>query len=193
MKASVSVKQISSNAAAIRKAVAALTDQDVYIGIPADKNAPRQGANNAELGYIHEFGAPAANIPARPHLIPGIGDVQPQAAELLETAGKKALKGDEAAVERALNKIGHLAANAVKARFVNNEWPPLSDAYLDRQPLLKDEDGNAITDKKGRPQHGKSKREKGRVNPLIDTGQLRKAYTYVIRKRGAKLIAPEEQ
>lgn len=193
MKPTVSVKQLSGNAAALRKAVAALTDRDVYIGIPADKNVARQGVTNADLGYIHEFGAPAANIPARPHLIPGITDIQPQAAELLETAGKKALEGDEAAVDRALNKIGQLGQKAVRARFVHNDWPPLSDTYLDYAPPLKDDEGNALKGKDGQVKRGKSKREKDKVNPLIDTGQLRKSYTYVIRKRRGKLLTPGEK
>lgn len=191
MKPSLSVKQVFNNAAEIRKALKALTEQDVYIGIPAEK-AGREaaGMNNASLGYIHEFGAPAAGIPARPHLIPGIEDIVPEAVVLLKSAAQKALAGNAGAVETSLNKIGILGQNAVRARFVDNDWPPLQDATLDYQALKKDEDGTVQTDKKGNPKRKKSRRERERTNPLIDTGQLRKAYTYIIRKRGAGIITP---
>ena len=45
-----------------------------------------------------------------------------------------------------------------------------------------------MRDKKGKSLRQKSRREKGRINPRIDTGQNRKAYTYVIRKRGAAIM-----
>lgn len=192
MKPTLSVKQLSNNAAEIRKALKALTEQDVYIGIPAEK-AGREAAavNNASLGYIHEFGAPAAGIPARPHLIPAIEDIVPEAMVLLKSTAQKALAGNEGAVEAGLNKIGILGQNAVRARFVDNDWSPLQDATLDYQALKKDEDGTVQTDKKGNPKRKKSRRERERTNPLIDTGQLRKSYTYIIRKRGAGMITPQ--
>jgi hypothetical protein len=153
--------------ARLRKAVKALTDQDVYIGIPEDKAARKAagdaGISNAYLGYIHEFGAPSRGIPPRPHLIPGIEDIRTDAAAILETAAARALEGKETAVAAALNKIGLLGQNAARARFAANDWPPLKPRTLARKA-------------------------KGRVNPLIDTGQLRKAYTYVIRKAGERLI-----
>ena len=91
-------------------------------------------------------------------------------------------------MEAGLNKIGLLGQNAVRARFVNNDWPPLAESTLDYQALQKDEDGVVLTDKKGKAKRKKSRRERERVNPLIDTGQLRKAHTYVVRKKGAGLV-----
>jgi hypothetical protein len=38
-------------------------------------------------------------------------------------------------------------------------------------------------DEDGKPKkHGKSRAERGATNPLIDTGQLRKSITYVVKK-----------
>jgi hypothetical protein len=64
---------------------------------------------------------------------------------------------------------------------VSNEWPPLADSTLDARKKIGERTG-----KSGRTvaTYGKSRRERGAVNPLIDTGQLRKAYTYVVRKKG---------
>ncbi|MCL1939540.1 MAG: hypothetical protein FWG04_02630 [Desulfovibrionaceae bacterium] len=188
MKPNISITEVRNNLSQLGKAMRALTEQDVFIGIPEDKTAREAagdtGISNAYLGYIHEHGVPEKNIPPRPHLMPGIEDIQDEAADLLEYAAKHALEGKPEAVERTLNKIGILGQNAVRARFVNNDWDPLADSTLDYQPLRKNDQGAVLTDKKGNPKRKKSRRERERTNPLIDTSQLRKAYTHVIRKRG---------
>ena len=189
MNANITVKQTMSDLSGIRAALAALTEQDVLIGIPEDKTARKEagdtGISNAHLGYIHEFGVPEKNIPARPHLLPGIRDVVPEAVKVLQDAAEKALEGNSGAVAAGLNKIGILGQNAVRTKFVDNDWPALAERTLDYQPLHKSDTGAVITDKNGTPRRKKSRRERERVNPLINTGQLRKAYTYVIRQRGA--------
>ena len=193
MKAAITVRQVADNASALRRAIAALTEQDVYIGVPEDKNARKDGGpTNAEIAYWQENGIPSRNVHARPALLPGIKDIQGEAVELLKDAAKKALESNENAVNTALNKIGQLGQNAVRARFVNNNWKPLADSTLDYHPIVKSESGEAVRDKKGNPLRQKSRREKGRVNPRMDTGQNRKAYTYVIRRRGAAMITPEK-
>lgn len=147
-----SLRQTLNNADAIRKAVAALTENDVLIGVPAEQAGGREGGvNNAELSYIHEFGAPAAGIPARPHLLPAMNDIAPEAATLLKEAGAVALKGGADAVERGLARIGLLGQNAVRGRFQDNDWPPLKDATLDRKPLKKDD--GAMFSPTGRARH----------------------------------------
>ena len=167
MQPTISVTKTFENLAGIRRSLQALTAQDVFIGVPEDMTARQAagdtGISNAYLSYIHEYGVPEKNIPARPHLIPGIKDIQPEAAAILKDAARAALEGSEGAVEPALNKIGLLGQNAVRARFVDNDWPPLAEDTL-------------------------KARKPGRVNPLIDTGQLRKAQTYVIRKKGNQAL-----
>ena len=192
MKTEFKIKNVHNNLSELGKAMRALTSQDVFIGIPEDKSARKEagdtGISNAYLGYIHEHGVPEKNLPARPHLIPGIKDIQPKAIKILENAAKKALEGEHGAIAQALNSIGLLGQNAVRAKFVNNDWAPLQDSTLDYQALQKDENGKVLTDKKGVAKRKKSRRERERVNPLINTSQLRKAYTYVIRERGNQNI-----
>ncbi len=185
MKPAVTVTKTFDNAAAIRRAVQKLTEQDVYIGVPEDKSAREAagdtGISNAYLAYIQENGVPEKNIPARAALIPGIQDIQAEAADILKDTAKKALEGNIAAVETGLNKIGILGQNAVRARFLNNDWEPLADTTLDRRKKISETvNAKGETVKK----FGKSRRERGAVNPRIDTNQNRKAYTYVIRKKG---------
>lgn len=198
MKPALSIKQTADMTGAIRRAVANLTGQDVLVGVPAEKDGQRKGGiNNAELSYIHEFGAPAAGIPARPHLLPGIEAIVPEASQELKAAASAAFEGKEQAVEAALNNVGRLAQKSVHAKFQDNDWPPLKDATLDYKPLLKNDEGKVLTYEKGKlkgqPRRGKSRREKGKLNPLLVTAQLMKSHTYVIRKRGSGgsgLIAP---
>lgn len=206
MKPTLSVKQTADMAGAIRRAVESLTEKDVYIGVPAEdtergdiKNKSHGsngraggGINNAELSYIHEFGAPGAGIPARPHLIPGMEKIIPDAVTELREAATQAMKGNEKAVEKALINIGQMGVSSVQAMFQNNDWPPLSASTLDYHPLRKDDQGNVLVNKKGVARRGKSRRDRGKVNPLIDTGQLMKSHTFVIRKRqgGSGLITP---
>lgn len=184
-----SVTTVRDNLSQLGEAIRALTDQDVFVGVPEDKDAREAngdtGISNAYLSYIHNTGVPEHNLPARESLIPGIEDIQEEAAEILEEAAAQALEGNKAAVEAGLNKIGLLGQNAVRARFSNNDWPPLADATLDRRKKISES-----VNKKGETikKFGKSRRERGAINPLQDTRQLLKAHTYVIRKRGGALV-----
>src|SRR5712672_1378906 len=81
---------------ALLKELNALTKQEVLVGIPAEGADRDKGGgkiNNAQLGYIPEFGAPAANIPARPHLIPGVKAYRPTAIKRLKAAAEAAMQG----------------------------------------------------------------------------------------------------
>lgn len=163
----------------LTRAVEDLTRREVLVGIPADE-ATRDDdgpVTNAQLGFIHEYGSPARNIPARPFLMPGIKAAQEQLVAQLKAAGQQALSGNISGITVALNRAGLIAQNSVRAKFVDNDWPPLSDATLDRRPPAKRDEHGQIID------HGKSRRETGAVNPLIHTGQLRKSITYVVREK----------
>lgn len=71
--------------------ISALTGRRVLVGIP-ESTAERGDTkiNNAMLGYIHEFGSPARNIPARPFLLPGVRSIKDKAAIILKVAALKA-------------------------------------------------------------------------------------------------------
>lgn len=172
------VRVVRDKTASLAASVRALVDQAVLVGIPAEK-AARGDADgemtNAQLGFIHEHGSPARNIPARPFLAPGVRAVQEQIIDLFKAAATAALDGNAGKVSSALNRAGIIAQNSVRAIFVDNDWPPLAEATLSRRPPLDGADGKA---------RGKSRRERGALNPLIDTSQLRKSVTYVVRNRG---------
>lgn len=149
----------------LKDSINSLASQRVFVGIPAAKAGREETEgkpiNNATLGYIHEFGAPEANIPARPFLIPGVKNAQKETVVRLRQAGKAALEGRKADVDKALNAAGLGAQNSVRRKITEGPFVPLKPATL------------AARRRKGR---------KG-TKPLIDTTQLRSAISYVIGKR----------
>lgn len=168
------------NVPALLKAVQELTQSRVLVGLPG-KTADRKGdgggkapINNPTIGYIQEMGAPEANLPARPFLIPGVSAVQDECVRILREGGKAALSGDKKAAENALDRAGQTAADSVRMRIKSNIPPPLSEAAIrDRWNHQKSWKGKKI------PQSFRDA-----AIALINTGAFYRAITYVIRKRG---------
>ena len=158
------LKIVKDRVGAVLKGVRALTTKEVLVGIPST-TAGRTDTpiNNAEIGYLMETGSPAQNIPERPFLVPGVESSQAKFTPHLKAAGLSALEGKTALVERDFDRAGFVAANAVKAKITEGPFTPLSPKTLQKR------------------------RAKGRTGerPLIDTGQLRRAVTHVVRKKGS--------
>ena len=148
----------------ILKSINGLVKKEVLVGVP-DSTAGRkdQGEplSNAEIGYILENGSPANNIPARPHLVPGVQDARPKFEPQLQKGVEAALDGDLEKVERSMNRAGLVAQNSVRAKVNSNIQPKLADSTLD------------------------ARRRRGvmRENTLVDTAQYRNSITYVVRKK----------
>ena len=97
--------------------LAAVAQRDVLVGVPAGE-ARDDGPTNAEIGYQNEFGSPANNIPARPHLLPGVAAVQDKVVAKLSDA------------ERHLHAAGLLAQNSVRRTLTTTAYRPLSERTL---------------------------------------------------------------
>lgn len=139
-----------------------LRETKVLVGVPENKS-PRNSdgdITNAELAYIHDNGAPEAGIPARPFMAPGIKASEEKWEGYLKAAGQAALDGKENAVEKNLQAAGITAATAIKSKINAGVPPPLSKRTL--------------AARKRAGYQG--------TKPLIRTGQLRNAITYVLRK-----------
>jgi hypothetical protein len=184
--------------------------ESVYVGVPeetADKRAADESGksakiNNAQLARIHEYGAPAASIPPRPFLEPGIMDAHDEIVADLQEGAEAALDTlNPKELNKALNKAGMHAVRKVKEKFTDNDWPPLSDLTIGG--LNKRKDGEfSLNDEdflwKGRKKTKKMQEEyvmlaafgesldaiRDQYKPLIDTGSLRRSITYVVRKKG---------
>lgn len=193
------VKTTVDNLDAVLKAIAGLTQQQVLVGVP-DSTAGRKDegepVSNAEIGYIMETGSPANNVPARPHLVPGVEDALPRITPQLQRGVSAALNGSLDKVDQALGAAGTLAASSVRLRIRNNIPPPLAPSTVANRYRQRGTKGQRKAEKdyaalidSGAQAAGMSLSEiqsAAGIIPLINTGEYLKSITYVIRKKGAK-------
>jgi len=130
---------------------------EVLVGVPAEK-ASRKGdkINNAEIMYIQTNGSPLRGIPARPVIEPAIEDDKQAISAELSEAAKSMLDGKRDETIRHLKRAGMEGANAARAWFVSakNNWAPNAPSTI---------------------------RRKGSDKPLIDTSEMRKSITFVVK------------
>jgi hypothetical protein len=201
------MKKTVSLAGNLVKNVIAITTSDVLVGIPSEKGIRRPGKgqpkgmqpNNAELAYWHEFGVPSRNLPARPFVYPGLRAIRPLAVAMLQRAARQAVLGLHGPTDPlpVLNQVGTLARDAMRKAITdpNPPFAPLKPATI-RARLRRTQAGRRQLRRlqKNAKEAGKSMREllpdwaqsptaSGglMIQPLIDTGQLRAAISYVIR------------
>ena len=174
------------------RAIDGLVGTRVMVGVPSEKALRTDGSdgpNNATLAYIHEHGAPEANIPARPFLAPGIERAKGDTVALLRVAGEKALDGNPAAVERQLHRVGLLNQASVRSVITEGIPPPLAESTIAgrirRVKGAKRQAKIAAELAAGTPA-SRQGGEEGLFVPLVRTGQLRNSITYVLRKVGKK-------
>lgn len=130
--------------------------EKVMVGVPASSNTMHDGEiNMATLAAVHEFGAPSRGIPERSFLRSAIIEGADKIAD--ETAkGLRFYMQQGKEVDLVFyNRMGMFAANLVKAKMVNGPFTPLKDRTIER---------------------------KGSSKPLIDTGALRQAITWVVEE-----------
>lgn len=144
----------------IMQAISELSQVDVLVGVPHGENRSEADMTNAQIGYLLETGSPAMNLPPRPHLVPGIEEVQDVIGEKLTAAVDAALSGNTKRMYFLLESAGMKATMNVK-KFINR------GDFAELAPLT-------IRERKRRGR----KSEK----PLVDTGQYRNSHTYIIMK-----------
>jgi len=108
----------------------------------------------ADIALIHEFGAPAAGIPARSFLGAWFDE---HGAELFKKTAPDLVKYIKGTMAKAqvLARAGSRAVAGIQSRMARGIAPPLKQATIDR---------------------------KGSSVPLIDTGQLRTSITWTVKK-----------
>lgn len=171
----------------VRKNTEFLTRQQVLVGYPGstsdrkDEDGGLVGMTNAALGYIHEHGAPEVNLPARPHIMPGIRRAQEGITRRMYAAARAAIGGDLSTIDRNFSSAGMLAVNAIVNVLNEGVPPPLADSTLRaraRKYRSRWAERNELARRKAGFEPGMTL-----VKPLIDTGQLKQAVTYVVRDR----------
>ena len=129
----------------------------VKVGILSDapKKAREGGAGRyslLEVAIVHEFGAPAANIPQRSFIRATIDERAADIARLQLVVAQRVAMG-EITEEQGLSQIGAKVASWIKARIADGIAPPLAESTVRRKKSTK---------------------------PLVDTGQLRSAITHAV-------------
>jgi hypothetical protein len=149
----------TDNLAKVLKQIAELAKKQVLVGIPDSAPDRTDGSiSNAQLLYIHEFGAPAANIPARPSVIPGIEDAMEPITAQLATGSKALLDGKVDMAEKCLHAAGLIAVSSIKNKITEGDFTPLAASTIAAR------------------QRAGNDSEK----PLTVTAQMRNAITYVV-------------
>lgn len=151
------VKQIDKTNE-IEKSLRELKNKSVLVGIPEEKATRPEDRtiNNAELAYIHTNGSPIRGIPARPFIQPAIEKNSTPIGAQLGEAIKKTLTGGDS--EPSLRKAGIIGQNVSRGWFTNpdNGWAPNTPRTIAK---------------------------KGSDKPLIDTAEMRKSITFVVREK----------
>jgi hypothetical protein len=145
--------------------VSTLVENDVLVGVPTDDDDRDDGVgvmNNATLALIHDRGAPEANIPARPFMVPGIENAKSKIASNFKKAGEAQLDGNNGEAIKALHRVGIVATNAIRDKIITGPFQKLADSTL-----------RARKNRKISPRQGEA--------PLLDTGQMKNAINYVVR------------
>jgi hypothetical protein len=123
---------------------------------------------------IHEHGAPAMHIPARPVVKPALSQASTRAAmsAAMLSACTAANSGDQAAVTSALEDAGRAGVDGIHAYIDKGIPPPNSPITLS---------GGWMRN----PVSGKPVKVKGKsgTTPLVDTGQLYNDFNYDIKEK----------
>lgn len=153
------IKESGNGMADIKKAITFFKNNRCLVGIPQAKGSrSKDEITNVELAFIHTYGSPKRNIPARPFIEPAIAqpDVKRKISERMKAAVLHAIDGDTGAALLEMHKAGQYGENAVKDYIGSDNLTPNSEATI---------------------------RQKGSDAPLIDTGSLRSSVTHVIEER----------
>lgn len=148
-------------------------EHEVLVGIPQANNDEHGGMDNVSLLYLHTNGSPVNHIPPRPTIEPALAEQETaqRIADYLNEGIDRATHGDKKAAFQAYSKAGMLGATAAQAKFgtgAPNAPITITGGWM----------RNHVS---GKPVFIPGK---GSSAPLIDTGALRKAVTYVVRKNG---------
>lgn len=172
----VSVLERTSFTGKLNASLRRLQKTSVYVGIAKGSKGDRRtdgGPDNHLLGYVHEKGSPAVNIPARPFLVPGVSAAKSDLASTLGAALKAALHDDDAEVQTLVAQAGFQAVSSVKSYMQTAEFEPLKES------TMRNRNRSRLT--KGKRDEEK-RIDRSSIRPLINTGELRDAIDFYVEE-----------
>lgn len=142
---------------------------EIFVGLPQDSPESQEQSNGltmAALGTIHEFGTYDGFVPARRWLSAATDYYRDAIADRYVKLWKRIMTGKRVDVGEGLERIGMFGVNRVR-EYIRKVGPTVWEPLADR----------TVKDKKD-------------DRPLISTGQLIRAITYVV-KRKPKSVVPD--
>lgn len=97
---------------------------------------PDASMANAQLAYIHEYGSPARNIPARPAIGPGLRDARDAIGGLAYQAARAAAlapRNRKQVLAAGMARVGDACVVAVKTKIRENQFTPLAESTVRRK------------------------------------------------------------
>ena len=146
-----------------------LSSHRIGVGLPSSASA-----RSKALLAIHEHGAPAMRIPARPVLRPALSREETRAAMAagMVHACAAAQKGDMEGTKAGLAEAGQAGADGIRAYIDKGVPPPNAPITLEGGWMRNPESGKPVYIK------GKSG-----TTPLVDTGQLYEEFGWEIGEK----------
>lgn len=137
----------------------------VKVGVLAGSGNAAGGISMLELAAIHEFGSPKNNIPQRSFIRATFAkDAVAKTLQKLGTQYANAIINNKMDAEQALNKLGAWAASQIKKTIKNRETTG-PDPQANKPATIA---------------------RKGSSTPLVDTGRLINAITWMVVMGGKK-------
>lgn len=152
---------------ALKRRVQRLNESSVRVGVVSEQaHDPESGIGMAELAAIHEFGSPAANIPERSFIRRTLDEKRDSIATLCARLTGAVVEGkmDE---QQALGLLGAYASGQIRTFMLQGPHipPPLKPATIAR---------------------------KGSDRPLVDTGRLAAAISWLVVRGGDEVAEDYE-
>lgn len=164
----------------LAESLAALAGTKTLVGWPESSAGRDDEMNNPTLAYIHHFGAPEANIPARPALSMGIQKNQGRINRRMEKAGRAALDGKKAQSLAQMQMMGQETADAVRSAIADGIPPPLKDSTL-RGRMRQRKGGRKEAAAEWARRTGSAAPGVDLAKPLLFSGQLSRSVNYVVQ------------
>lgn len=138
--------------AALKKEIARLEEmsKNVLVGYPEKSGAYDDGTSIVSVAAAHEFGTDT--IPKRPTLRAGVDSARNDISEFIADQAELVISGD-ASPESVMDGVGAIAQASVQQGIVDLKAPPNEAATIKR---------------------------KGSSNPLVDTGEMKGAVTFIV-------------
>lgn len=145
------------------------------VGKDAKEVHADSGLTNAQLGSIHEYGT--SSIPARPFISSTIRQNKDKYVRVIREALQKntGIEVSFGKISRDMRRVGMQAVADIKKRMTNGSGIP--------PPLA----ASTLAAKRAKALAANTKKTRKTFRPLVDTGQMMRAISYILVGKGGKL------